>query len=232
VRASTNWKPPCREIHPGLLDRDRPLWKFHVFEGLAPSPNGNKRVGLYSKLHHAAVDGQAAVALANAILDVTPRAARRGSQTLGPQEGVSPGHDRDAARRAGQPGAEGGQHRAQPAATVGTLKDAASTVVSHSSLLGGEKTPSNLTLAPRTALNASVTNTRAFATVSVPLAELKDIGRAFDATINDMVLMLCSSACAATSARSRALPRKSLIAAVPITLRDKGDASPDNQASA
>jgi diacylglycerol O-acyltransferase len=114
---------------------------------------------------------------------------------------------------------------------VGTLKDAATTVVSHSSLLGGEKTPSNLTLAPRTVLNASVTNTRAFATVSVPLAELKDIGRAFDATINDMVLMLCSSALRRYFGKRRTLPRKSLIAAVPISLRDKGDASPDNQAS-
>ena len=59
-------------LHPVLLDRKRPLWKMHVFEGLAPSPNGRKRVALYTQLHHAAVDGQAAVALANALLDVTP----------------------------------------------------------------------------------------------------------------------------------------------------------------
>jgi diacylglycerol O-acyltransferase / wax synthase len=34
---------------------------------------GPARVALYTQLHHAAVDGQAAVALANAILDVTPQ---------------------------------------------------------------------------------------------------------------------------------------------------------------
>ena len=38
-------------LHPMLLDRSRPLWKFHVFEGLAPASNGNRRVGLYSQLH-------------------------------------------------------------------------------------------------------------------------------------------------------------------------------------
>ena len=54
------------------LDRDRPLWRFHVIEGLAPGSDGEKRVAMYSQLHHAAVDGQAAVALANAILDLTP----------------------------------------------------------------------------------------------------------------------------------------------------------------
>jgi diacylglycerol O-acyltransferase / wax synthase len=59
-------------LHAVLLDRKRPLWKFHVFEGLAPSSQGARRVGLYTQLHHAAVDGQAAVALANAIMDTSP----------------------------------------------------------------------------------------------------------------------------------------------------------------
>jgi diacylglycerol O-acyltransferase len=36
----------------------------------------SRRVAMYTQLHHAAVDGQAAVALANALLDLTPRAAR------------------------------------------------------------------------------------------------------------------------------------------------------------
>ena len=59
-------------LHAVLLDRQRPLWKFHVFDGLAPGPDGRRRVAMYSQLHHAAVDGQAAVALANATLDLTP----------------------------------------------------------------------------------------------------------------------------------------------------------------
>ena len=46
-------------VNPVLLDRKLPLWKFHVFEGLAPGANGRRRVALYSQLHHAAVDGQA-----------------------------------------------------------------------------------------------------------------------------------------------------------------------------
>src|SRR6185436_15745049 len=49
------------ELHPHLLDRDKPMWRFHVFEGLAPGANKQKRFGMYTQLHHAAVDGQAAV---------------------------------------------------------------------------------------------------------------------------------------------------------------------------
>jgi WS/DGAT/MGAT family acyltransferase len=115
--------------------------------------------------------------------------------------------------------------------TVGTLKDAAMQGVSQSSLLGGKKGPSNMTLAPRTVLNHSITAGRAFATVTLPLQELKALGRAHDATINDMVLMVCGSALRRYFAKKRQLPRKSLIAAVPISLRSKGDTASDNQAS-
>lgn len=59
------------KLHEGMMDRDKPLWQFTVIEGLQ---DGN--VAFYSKIHHAALDGQGGVALAQAILDVgaTPRA--------------------------------------------------------------------------------------------------------------------------------------------------------------
>lgn len=217
-------------LHPVLLDRERPLWKMHVFEGLAPGANGHRRVALYTQLHHAAVDGQAAVALANAIMDLSPvpraveaRASRNKVFRLEMTEML-----RGVIGNQAQKVAE--IVRGLPS-TVGTLKSAASRVISDSSLLGGKGGPSNLTLAPRTPLNVSVTAGRAFAAVSLPLAELKELGRAHGATINDMVLMLCSSALRRHYAKRRLLPRKSLVAAVPITLREAGDTSPDNQAS-
>ncbi len=219
-------------LHPVLLDRKRPLWKMHVFEGLAPGPNGRKRVALYTQLHHAAVDGQAAVALANAILDVAPTGreieARPSKRIkifrLGMTEMLR--------------GALGNQVQLVAGivknlpSTAGTLKDAAKQALSTSSLLGGKGSGvSNLTLAPRTPLNVSVTEGRAFACVTLPLPELKALGRAHEATINDIVLMVCSTALRRHYGKKHTLPRKSMIAAVPISLREKGDTSPDNQAS-
>jgi WS/DGAT/MGAT family acyltransferase len=67
--------------------------------------------------------------------------------------------------------------------------------------------------------------------VSLPLAELKALARAHEATLNDLVLMLCSTALRRHFGRHGPLPRKSLVAAVPVSLRAKGDASADNQAS-
>jgi WS/DGAT/MGAT family acyltransferase len=218
-------------LHPVLLDRSRPLWKFHVFEGLAPTPDGRRRAAIYTQLHHAAVDGQAAVALANAILDLTPeprdievRPSRRPRIFRLEMTEMLRGVIGSQAQKV----AEIVRHLP---ATVGTLKDAASTALSHTAWFGNGKGTGNLTLAPRTPLNTSVGAGRAWACVSIPLAEVKDIGRAFDATVNDLVLMLCSTALRRHYARQRILPRKSLVAAVPITLREPGDSSSDNQAS-
>ncbi|WP_284619940.1 wax ester/triacylglycerol synthase family O-acyltransferase [Aquabacterium humicola] len=222
------------ELHPRLLDRKRPLWKFWVLEGLGPSADGRKRVGLYSQLHHAAVDGQAAVALGQVILDLVP---------TGRDLDIKPSK-REKVFRLGVPKMLRGvlANEAMQVAsivkalpdTVGTLASAAGVVLQQSQLLGGRKKGAkvaNVTLAPRTVLNQSVTAGRAFAAVTVPLAELKAIGRANDATLNDMVLLICATALRRYFQQRGTLPRKSLIAAVPISLREKGDTTPDNQAS-
>jgi diacylglycerol O-acyltransferase len=219
------------QLHARLLDRNLPLWKFHVIEGLAAGEGGKRRVALYTQLHHAAVDGQAAVALANAILDLSPhpppvevRASGRVKRfELGLVEMIS-----------GALGSEVQQitHliRALPGA-LGSLSSAATQMVARSEFITGRKRSGSLGLAPRTRLNVSVTAGRAFATATLPLAELKALGRRHDATLNDIVLMLCSSALRAHLRSHGPLPRSSLVAAVPVSLRAKGDNQADNQAS-
>ena len=53
-------------LHELPLDRERPLWQVTVIEGLASG-----EVGYYSKVHHAALDGQGGIAVAQAILDAS-----------------------------------------------------------------------------------------------------------------------------------------------------------------
>jgi len=218
-------------LHPVLLDRSRPLWKMHVFEGLPPTADGHKRVALYTQLHHAAVDGQAAVALANVLLDVTPQPRQI---ELRPSRRTRTFKFDMTEMLRGALANEIAQItrivKSLPS-TVGTLTGAAKTAIGATALLGGKKKVSNVTLAPATPFNVSVTSGRAFAAVTLPLRELKFLGRAHGATINDMVLMVCSSALRRYFSKKRTLPRKSMVAAVPITLREAGDTSPDNQAS-
>jgi WS/DGAT/MGAT family acyltransferase len=54
-------------MHAKLLNRARPLWEFYVFEGMA-----DNEIGLYSKMHHACIDGGAGAALTSMIYDVSP----------------------------------------------------------------------------------------------------------------------------------------------------------------
>jgi len=229
-------------LHPVLLDRSRPLWKFHVFEGLAPGPSGLRRVALYTQLHHAAVDGQAAVSLANALMDVTPE----------PRAVDAPASSRQRAYRLGMAemlrGVLGSQAQKmaqivrQLPGTVGSLKDVAvqalaSAAASDAPASGGRRGQGQAAvqaakgmLAPRTPWNVTVGRERAFAAASLPLTELKRVGRAHGATVNDMVLAVCSGALRRHLLARRALPRASLVAAVPISLRERGDTTADNQA--
>jgi diacylglycerol O-acyltransferase len=54
-------------LHSSLLDRSRPLWEFFVIDGLKSG-----EVALYTKAHHAGIDGQAGIAVAQAIFDTAP----------------------------------------------------------------------------------------------------------------------------------------------------------------
>jgi WS/DGAT/MGAT family acyltransferase len=224
------------ELHTVLLERDRPLWKFHVFDGLAAGPNGERRYAMYTQVHHAAVDGQAAVALGQAILDLTPvaprAAARRGSAKS--SESAVPGGARRPlgatgmlrAALANQLGLVVDAVKAIPA-TVGTLSQLAVGAVPKK----GVKRSGNLGLAPRTRLNVTVSARRAFASISLPLAQLNSVRRRHHASLNDAVLMICSGALRRYFLRHGPLPRKSLVAGVPISTRAKGDTRSNNQAT-
>jgi WS/DGAT/MGAT family acyltransferase len=232
-------------LHPVLLDRSRPLWKFHVFDGLANGPDGTKRYAMYTQLHHAAVDGQAAVAVAQAILDVRPEGREVDQQRHGKvrrEVGMADmirgafSNQLDLMMSAVKaiPGAIGvlSEIATQKAgATSGNAVAALTSKLSGNSGMAGAKTVSNLALAPRTRLNTTISDTRAFASISLPLAAVNEVRRRHGASLNDAVLMICSGALRRNFLKHGPLPRKSMMAGVPISTRAKGDTSSNNQAT-
>ncbi len=54
-------------LHGQMLARERPLWEAHIIEGLADG-----RVAMYTKLHHALVDGISAMKLMQSVLTTDP----------------------------------------------------------------------------------------------------------------------------------------------------------------
>ena len=237
-------------LHPVLLDRSRPLWKFHVFSGLARGAAGHKRYAMYTQLHHAAVDGQAAVALGQAILDLSPgpRAVPPPAKQAGDTAPVErPLGFADMLRGAlanqfdlvvtavkaipqtvGVLSKLAGQKAGD---TAGDTYDAVSARLQGRAARAPTHSVSNLALAPRTRLNTTVSDRRVFATLSLPLAQVNAVRRRHKASLNDAVLMVCSGALRRNFLKHGPLPRKSMVAGVPVSTRAKGDTASNNQAT-
>jgi len=95
---------------------------------------------------------------------------------------------------------------------------------------GEEERGANRWFAPRTPFNCNVTNQRAFSSVSIPFAEVRHVAKANDVTINDVVLAICSGALRRYLAEANALPAESLLAAVPVSIREAGNVEMNTQA--
>jgi diacylglycerol O-acyltransferase len=74
--------------------------------------------------------------------------------------------------------------------------------------------------APKSMLNVEITGARRFAAQSWPMARLRAVGRAAGATVNDVVLAMCSGALRRYLQDLHALPDSPLIAMVPVSLHD------------
>ncbi|MGQ3053500.1 MAG: wax ester/triacylglycerol synthase family O-acyltransferase [Roseateles sp.] len=239
-------------LHPVLLDRARPLWKFHVFTGVESGPDGQPRVALYTQLHHAAVDGQAAVALAQVILDLSPeprsiealaaRGKKRGQLgTVGMlRAAVSQQWQQTVKLARSLPNAAsilgnmaaGYVGGAAAGASVDKLRNLLAGVAAQTTaVVRGKTAVSTLGPAPRTRLNVSLSDTRSFAGVTLSLAELNRTRKRHHASVNDAVLFVIGGALRRYFAKHGPLPRKSLIAAVPVSTRAAGDTASNNQAT-
>lgn len=221
------------KLHAQLLDRSKPLWQFTVIEGLEDGG-----VALHTKMHHAALDGKGAIVLANAILDVTPipREVKPAEQGAKPK--------RTELKIGEMIGAVFSNSLAQYAKIVQALPSAASIAGqalasqgagAAKAALKSAAVKRSLNLGPRTLFNKPVSNTRAFATAELPFAELRGAAKAASSdgagSLNDAVLFVCSTALRSYLLHHKALPKATLVAAMPVSLREESNKDLNNQAS-
>lgn len=214
-------------LHSSLIDRSRPMWEFYIIDGLQSGD-----VALYTKVHHAGIDGQAGVEVGKAIFDLEPTGRvvkpprdkpRRSGYQLGMAELATAAFRNTAAQYVKL-------YKMLPA-----LGKALSSLATPSTEAGPADAKAlakrfDLT-APRTPFNVSITNQRSFAGRTIPLAETKAIAKHFGVTLNDVVMATVSGALRSYLKDSNELPDKSLVAGVPVSLREAGDDTANNQAS-
>jgi diacylglycerol O-acyltransferase len=205
-------------LHGNLMDRNRPLWEAYVIEGL---PGG--RFATYIKMHHALIDGVSGAKL------------MAKGHSLNAKEQKPPIWAQDYARPPGVKRIVGKPSLLQQ--------------IAHLARAGREMAPgvgmglwdmvrANLTetatalpfQAPPSPFNVEISGSRRFASQSYSLSRFRRIGEATGATVNDVTLAICAGALRKYLEVQGTLPKKPLVAMVPVSLHDETTGS-GNQVS-
>jgi len=193
-------------LHGTLLDRHRPLWEYHLIEGLADG-----RFATYLKSHHALADG---VRLARKVVqafstdpkarDLPPLWAARETAPK-PESGRQIVNPLEMFRDAGR--------------TLSGLTGIGPMVAKYGAQALREQTTVLPYAAPRTMLNVPITGARRVAAQSWDMARITKVRKALGVTLNDLVLAMCSGALRRYLIAADALPDDPLIASVPVAMK-------------
>lgn len=219
-----DWRQLCilvSRLHSRPLDRSRPLWELYVIEGLdnvEGCPRGS--FAMFSKTHHAAIDGTSSVEMSMATHD------------------LSPDYERER-----HPAVINVDNR--PSAAELMLRSSINNVrkpfnfisVARNTVPGMAKAVAQLSRGkltrvrhiPRTRFNGSVSPHRVFDAISVPLDDVKKIKNAVSgATVNDAAICIVAGAMRKYLAAHDELPEESLAAMAPINVRSDKDKAGGN----
>lgn len=204
-----------------ITDRTKPLWEFHLIEGIAAIRAGSpKRFAIYLKIHHAMVDGIAAMRLLERSLSTSSHDRFRlpfwslTTKYRNQIDAILPIH--------------------KPAWAIlkeqlGTIKPVTREIIRGFKHRHRKNFVSTFD-APKSLLNQRISNTRLFIIQSFDKARFANVAQKLQVTTNDIILAVCSGALREYLLSQDALPKKPLIAFVPISLR-QDDSSFGNQLS-
>lgn len=199
-------------LHGSLLDRHRPLWEYHLIEGLSDG-----RFASYAKCHHALADG---ITLTRKVLQsCSPDAQVRGRPPMWTAD--DPPRD-DVAT----PGPESRRRFGNP---VETFRNAGHSLMGFRGMGGmmaqyGRAALRDQTAvlpyeAPRSMLNKPISGSRRVAAQSWDIARVLKVAKARGVTLNDIVLAMSAGALRRYLVANDALPDDPLIASVPVSMR-------------
>jgi WS/DGAT/MGAT family acyltransferase len=197
------------------MDFNRPLWEYHIIEGLE-----RNRFAIYFKMHHSLVDGVAGVRMLQRSMSTrqddvdTPAlwSAHGGNEGPPPTEAACQWSVFDSL---------GGALRSMTQVSKALLDMAqAAYDPTHPAKLPFQ--------APVSILNHRIHSQRRFATQTYKFARIRRLAKKADCTINDIVLALCSGALRRFLKDLGALPGRSLTAGIPVSLHtsDEQDSGP------
>ncbi len=207
-------------LHARPLDRSRPLWELYLITGLRGG-----RAAIYSKIHHAAIDGVSGGDILTAVLDLSP-----GGRELPVAEVFEREEPPDPVRLLARSAVNLAR---QPLRAVRVATDLARAIPGMANALGspiahrlaagddGDLLSQTGLRAPSTPFNAPISPHRRWAFADLPLDEVKRLRTGTDLTVNDVVMALCAGALRRWLQLHDGLPNAPLVAAVPVSVRTK-----------
>jgi diacylglycerol O-acyltransferase len=206
-------------LHANLLDRDRPLWEFHLIEGLA-----GRRFALYTKIHHALADG---ITFGRWVAESTSTSARTRKPVpiWARDEKPAANEDHDVSYidliMEGVKMLGGGVRTALGLSTI-TARMVQRRFFDRDSHVALPLS------APRTSLNVTTGAARSLAFTSFSLEALRAIGRSQGSSINDVVMTLCDMAVSRYFDEHGDAPDGPLVAYMPVNIRTDEEAGDGN----
>ena len=210
------------------LDRRRPLWEFHVVEGLE-----HGRIALIPKVHHSIIDGVSAAEVMAAFFDLTPERPPRSLFTNPEGRSGSAGSPPPDPRWTPDPLPSEWEKwrdvlRSLPAAadiaarTVSRTATTARNVSRHHDDVDGSLPPGAFD-APSTSVNRSISPHRRVAFAELPLSDVRRVREVLGGTANDVVLAVTAGALRSFFAARDEAVDGSLVAMVPVSVRAESE---------
>ena len=219
-----DWRQLCIQIarlHSRPLDMSRPLWEAYIIEGLDNIPNLPKGCfAVYTKMHHALVDGAGGSSFMAALHDLLPDPEPLSSGEAEPRLVDS------------NPSVGELLTKATFNSVRNTLQLVSGTVRSARELskyaldIARNEIPAPDISAPKTILNKAVGPHRVFDAAEFPLEGFKDIKNAVKVTVNDVALAVIGGALQHyLQAKGEAPAEGSLATAMPLDMRTRRGAT-------
>jgi len=222
--APGDWRQLCIQVarlHARPLDRDHPLWEMYVIEGLdgiEGIPPGS--FAIFTKVHHAAIDGASGMELLAAMHDLTPEPVQ--------PEGAPPAPDDETPSLVKLLWRAQWNTLRQPLRFISVARNTVPGFArAYVALRRGDLR--RVSGIPRTRFNACVSPHRVFDAALLPLPEVKAIKDGVPgATVNDVAIAIVGGALRQYLDAKGELPTASLAAMAPINVRRRADGGGGN----
>ncbi len=222
-----DWRQLCIQIarlHARPLDMSRPLWEAYIIEGLDNIPDlPEGSFAIYTKMHHALVDGAGGQSFMAALHDLEP--APEEVDYLLNQTPLLIDHKPNAGELMVRAVMNQTKNTFTLASgSVGLVKDFAKLGYG----IARKSIPRPDIQAPKTRFNQPVGKHRAFEAASFSVEDFKLIKNAFGMKVNDVALAVVSGAMVRYLDFVGELPEVSLAATIPMNMRTRRGESGDN----